>query len=116
MKTDVEIAQEAQMQPVYKIAEKLGITEDELELYGKYKAKIALEAWERVKDRPNGKLVLVTAINPTPAGEGKTTTSPTLRFSVFRYRHQVNVKHKVAVCRDVFRRTISPISHLGRYH
>lgn len=75
MKTDVEIAQEAQMQPVYKIAEKLGITEDELELYGKYKAKISLEAWERVKDRPNGKLVLVTAINPTPAGEGKTTTS-----------------------------------------
>ena len=75
MKTDVEIAQEAHMQPVSKIAAKLGITEDELELYGKYKAKITLEAWERVKDRPNGKLVLVTAINPTPAGEGKTTTS-----------------------------------------
>jgi len=75
MKTDVEIAQEAEMQPIYKIAEKLGITEDELELYGKYKAKISLDAWERVKNRPNGKLVLVTAINPTPAGEGKTTTS-----------------------------------------
>ena len=75
MKTDVEIAQEAEMQDIRKIAEKLEISEDELELYGKYKAKITLDAWEKVKNRPNGKLVLVTAINPTPAGEGKTTTS-----------------------------------------
>lgn len=75
MKTDVEIAQEAEIQDIRKIAEKLEISEDELELYGKYKAKISLKAWERVKDNPNGKLILVTAINPTPAGEGKTTTS-----------------------------------------
>ena len=75
MKTDVEIAQEAEIQDIRKIAEKLEISEDELELYGKYKAKISLRAWERVKDNPNGKLILVTAINPTPAGEGKTTTS-----------------------------------------
>ena len=75
MKTDVEIAQEAEMQDIRKIAEKLEISEDELELYGKYKAKVTLEAWEAVKGRPNGKLVLVSAINPTPAGEGKTTTS-----------------------------------------
>ena len=75
MKTDVEIAQEAQMQPIGKIAEKLTIEDAELELYGKYKAKISLDAWQRVKNRPNGKLILVTAINPTPAGEGKTTTS-----------------------------------------
>ena len=75
MKTDVEIAQEAEMQDIRKIAEKLEISEDELELYGKYKAKVTLDAWDMVKDRPNGKLVLVTAINPTPAGEGKTTTS-----------------------------------------
>ena len=75
MKTDVEIAQDAEMQQIREIAAKLEILEEELELYGKYKAKISLEAWERVKDRPNGKLVLVTAINPTPAGEGKTTTS-----------------------------------------
>ena len=75
MKTDVEIAQEAQMRPIQEIAEKLGISADELELYGKYKAKVALSAWERVKEQPNGKLILVTAINPTPAGEGKTTTS-----------------------------------------
>ena len=75
MKTDVEIAQEAVIRPIREIAEKLNITEDELELYGKYKAKISLDAWDRVKNRPNGKLVLVTAINPTPAGEGKTTTS-----------------------------------------
>ena len=75
MKTDVEIAQEAEMRPIQEIAQKLDLTEDDLELYGKYKAKVSLDAWNRVKDRPNGKLILVTAINPTPAGEGKTTTS-----------------------------------------
>ena len=75
MKSDVEIAQEATMRPIGEIAAKLGITDDELELYGKYKAKVTPETWQRVKDRPNGKLILVTAINPTPAGEGKTTTS-----------------------------------------
>ncbi len=63
------------MRPIGEIAAKLGITDDELELYGKYKAKVTPETWQRVKDRPNGKLILVTAINPTPAGEGKTTTS-----------------------------------------
>ena len=75
MKTDVEIAQEANICPIKKIAEQLGISEDELELYGKYKAKLPLSMWEELKGRPNGKLVLVTAINPTPAGEGKTTNS-----------------------------------------
>lgn len=75
MLTDVEIAQSAEMKDIREIAAKLDISEDELELYGKYKAKVALPLWERIKDRPNGKLVLVTAINPTPAGEGKTTTS-----------------------------------------
>ncbi len=75
MKTDVEIAQEADICPIKKIAEQLGISEDELELYGKYKAKLPLSMWEELKGRPNGKLVLVTAINPTPAGEGKTTNS-----------------------------------------
>ncbi len=75
MKTDVEIAQEAKICPIQKIAEQLGISEDELELYGKYKAKLPLSMWQGLKGRPNGKLVLVTAINPTPAGEGKTTNS-----------------------------------------
>ncbi|MCR5176136.1 MAG: formate--tetrahydrofolate ligase [Anaerovibrio sp.] len=75
MKTDVEIAQEAKMQPISQIAQVLDIDQDDLELYGKYKAKISLDAWNKVKDNPDGKLVLVTAINPTPAGEGKTTTS-----------------------------------------
>lgn len=75
MKTDVEIAQQAKMRPITEVAAQLGLSADELELYGKYKAKISLEAWERVKDKPNGKLILCTAINPTPAGEGKTTTS-----------------------------------------
>ena len=75
MKTDIEIAQEAEMLHIREVAEKLGITEDELELYGKYKAKLSDELMERIKDEPDGKLILVTAINPTPAGEGKTTIS-----------------------------------------
>ena len=75
MKSDIESAQEAQMIHIKEVASQLGITEDELEMYGKYKAKLSDELWERIKDRPDGKLVLVTAINPTPAGEGKTTTS-----------------------------------------
>lgn len=73
MKTDIEIAQEAVMQPIKEVAASYGIGEDDLELYGKYKAKLSDELWEKVKGRPDGKLVLVTAINPTPAGEGKTT-------------------------------------------
>ena len=75
MKTDIQIAQEAVMEPIRLVAERLGVTEDELDMYGKYKAKFTDELWERIKDRPDGKLVLVTAINPTPAGEGKTTIS-----------------------------------------
>ena len=75
MKTDIEIAQETKMLPITTVASQYGITEDDLELYGKYKAKISNELWQEIKDRPDGKLVLVTAINPTPAGEGKTTTS-----------------------------------------
>ena len=75
MKSDIQIAQEATMAPIKEVAESIGIKEDSLELYGKYKAKLSEELWEEIKERPNGKLVLVTAINPTPAGEGKTTTS-----------------------------------------
>ena len=75
MKTDVEIAQEAEMQHIKNIAATLDIVEDDLEMYGKYKAKISLDAWNKVKNDKDGKLILVTAINPTPAGEGKTTTS-----------------------------------------
>lgn len=75
MKSDIQITQEAVMLPIKEVAESIGIKEDDLELYGKYKAKLSDELWERIKDRPDGKLVLVTAINPTPAGEGKTTTS-----------------------------------------
>lgn len=91
MKTDVEIAQEAQMQHIREIAAKLGLTEDDIELYGKYKAKISLDAWNKVKDGPDGKLVLVTAINPTPAGEGKTTTSVGLADAFHKLGHKVAV-------------------------
>lgn len=73
MKTDIEIALDAEKKPIQDVAAKLDIEADELDLYGKYKAKLTDELWDRVKERPNGKLILVTAINPTPAGEGKTT-------------------------------------------
>ena len=73
MKSDIEIAQEAKMLPIQEVTKKLSITMDDLELYGKYKAKLTDELWEQVKDKEDGKLILVTAINPTPAGEGKTT-------------------------------------------
>ncbi len=75
MKTDIQIAQEAVLEPITEVAKQLQISEDELELYGKYKAKISDDFMEKIKDNPDGKLILVTAINPTPAGEGKTTTS-----------------------------------------
>ena len=75
MKTDIEIAQEAKLSHIREVAKRLDIEEDDLEFYGKYKAKLSDELWERVKDRKDGKLILVTAINPTPAGEGKTTTT-----------------------------------------
>ena len=75
MLSDIEIAQSTALRPIAEIAQELGIQEDELELYGKYKAKINERAFARLADKPDGKLVLVTAINPTPAGEGKTTTT-----------------------------------------
>lgn len=75
MKTDIEIAQEAKMLPIGQVAAKLDIQEDDLDFYGKYKAKLTDELWDKVKENPDGKLILVTAINPTPAGEGKTTTT-----------------------------------------
>ncbi|NLO20823.1 MAG: formate--tetrahydrofolate ligase [Syntrophomonadaceae bacterium] len=84
MKTDIEIAQEAQMSPIIDIARSIGLDEDDIEMYGKYKAKVSLGVWERIKDRPSGKVVLVTAINPTPAGEGKTTNTVGLGMALNR--------------------------------
>jgi len=75
MKSDLEIAQEAKLLPIVEIARRLGLTEDDLDLYGKYKAKIHLDVMDRLADRPNGKYITVTAITPTPLGEGKTTTA-----------------------------------------
>jgi formate--tetrahydrofolate ligase len=75
MKTDIEIAQEAKLRPIREIAEEIGLTEDDIEQYGKYKAKISLDVYRRLQDKPDGKLILVTAISPTPAGEGKSTTT-----------------------------------------
>lgn len=82
MKSDVQIAQEAKMKPITEIAKGLDINDDELELYGRYKAKVSLKLLERLKNKPDGKLVLVTAINPTPAGEGKTTTNVGLSMAI----------------------------------
>lgn len=73
MMTDIEIAQKAEMKHIREVAAKLGISEDDLDLYGKYKAKLSDELIKKVEGNENGKLILVTAINPTPAGEGKTT-------------------------------------------
>ncbi|MCF4114274.1 MULTISPECIES: formate--tetrahydrofolate ligase, partial [Dethiosulfovibrio] len=73
--SDIEIAQQAKMKPITEVAAQLGIEEDDLEHYGKYKAKVSYDLWNRIKDEEDGKLILVTAITPTPAGEGKTTTS-----------------------------------------
>ena len=75
MKTDIQIAQEAKLLPIIEVADKLDISMDDLELYGKYKAKISDEYMNKIANNKDGKLILVTAINPTPAGEGKTTTS-----------------------------------------
>ena len=75
MKSDIQIAQESTMLPIKDVAANYGITEDDLELYGKYKAKFSDEFMNSLDEKPDGKLVLMTAINPTPAGEGKTTTS-----------------------------------------
>lgn len=84
MKTDIEIAQEAKMKPIKEMAAEIGIGEKELELYGDYKAKLKPELWERIKNKKDGKLILVTAINPTPAGEGKTTTAIGLSMAMNR--------------------------------
>ena len=75
MKSDLQIAQEAKLKPIIEIAASIGIKEDELDLYGKYKAKISPDILKRLKDRPQGKYIVVTAITPTPLGEGKTVTS-----------------------------------------
>ncbi|WP_234117034.1 formate--tetrahydrofolate ligase [Clostridium hydrogenum] len=75
MKTDIEIAQEAKMEPIAKVAEKIGLTEDDIDLYGKYKCKISLDVLKKNENKKDGKLILVTAINPTPAGEGKSTVT-----------------------------------------
>lgn len=89
MKTDVQIAQEAKLKPITEIAKELGIYEEELEQYGRYKAKIGSSLMDRLKDKPDGKLVLVTAINPTPAGEGKTTTNVGLSMALDRIGKKV---------------------------
>lgn len=75
MLTDIEIAQQTKLRPIKDVAADVGITEDELEFYGKYKAKLSEELFKKLESKPDGKLVLVTAINPTPAGEGKTTVT-----------------------------------------
>ena len=75
MKTDIEIAQEATLRPIAEIAHDLGLTDDEIDLYGKYKCKVDLDVMKRLQGNPDAKLVLVTAITPTPMGEGKTTVS-----------------------------------------
>ncbi|NLP43512.1 MAG: formate--tetrahydrofolate ligase, partial [Peptococcaceae bacterium] len=87
-KSDIEIAQQATIFPITEIAEKLGISDNYLDSYGKYKAKVDYNLLQEYKDKPDGKLILVTAINPTPAGEGKTTTSVGLGDALSRLGHK----------------------------
>ncbi|AVX19305.1 Formate-tetrahydrofolate ligase [Carboxydocella sporoproducens DSM 16521] len=91
MKSDIEIALAAEKKPITEVASKVGLSPDDLELYGKYKAKISADVWKRVADRPNGKLILVTAINPTPAGEGKSTTTVGLGDALARLNKKVMI-------------------------
>ncbi|MED9891889.1 formate--tetrahydrofolate ligase, partial [Ruminococcus champanellensis] len=84
MLTDIEIAQQAELLPIRNIAEKIEIQEDDLEYYGKYKAKLSEALFKKLERKPNGKLILVTAVNPTPAGEGKTTVSVGLAQAMTR--------------------------------
>ena len=93
MKTDIQIAQEAKLEHISEVAKRLNVSEEDLEFYGKHKAKLSNELWDRIKDGPNGKLVLVTAINPTPAGEGKTTTTVGIGQALGR----MNVKSVIAL-------------------
>ncbi|MEC9069936.1 MAG: formate--tetrahydrofolate ligase, partial [SAR324 cluster bacterium] len=93
MPSDIEISQNAVMKPIVEIAPQLGISDDDLEQFGKYKAKIENNVWESVKDRPDGKLILVTAVTPTPAGEGKTCTS----IGLAQAFGQLGVKHALAL-------------------
>ena len=87
--SDIEIAQQAKMDPIVNVAARVGIEEDDLELYGKYKAKVTFDLWNKIKDREDGKLILVTAITPTPAGEGKTTTSVGLAQALTLLGHAI---------------------------
>lgn len=93
MKTDIQIAQEAKMDHINEVAKRLNISDEDLEFYGKYKAKLSNELWDKIKNRSNGRLILVTAINPTPAGEGKTTTTVGLGQALGR----MNVKSVIAL-------------------
>ena len=91
--SDIEISQNSTMQPIKEISKQLDLDEDDLELYGKYKAKIENSIWEQVKDNPDGKLILVTAITPTPAGEGKTCTS----IGLAQAFGKLGIKHALAL-------------------
>ena len=94
MKTDIEIAQEAVLIPIVDVAERIGIGVDDLELYGKYKAKISDAYIDSVNEKPDGRLILVTAINPTPAGEGKTTITVGLGQAFGRLKdHRRRARH-----------------------
>jgi Mrp family chromosome partitioning ATPase len=113
-KSDIEIAQETPMLPIREVAEGLGIDEKYLELYGKYKAKIDYNLLNDLQDKPNGKLVLVTAITPTPAGEGKTTTTVGLADGLRRIGRK-NVEHfgHIPRCFRRLAKTLSPMLFWG---
>ena len=103
MKTDIEIAQSAKMDPIIKIASRLGLTEDDIDLYGKYKCKIDLSVLSKNKDEKDGKLILVTAINPTPAGEGKSTVTVGLGDALSKLNKKVVIALRELISWTCFR-------------
>src|SRR5579872_6675543 len=102
MKSDIEIAQEVRMRPIVEVARECGLQEDELDLYGRYKAKVLPPAFERLRDRPDGKLVILTAMTPTIAGEGKTTTTVGLGQALCRMGRRGVVTIREAAMGPVF--------------
>ena len=103
MMTDIEIAQKAEMKHIREVAAKLGISEDDLDLYGKYKAKLSDELIKKVEGNENGKLILVTAINPTPAGEGKTTITVGLGEAMGQLGKKASSSGRQAMARERYR-------------
>lgn len=100
--TDIEIAENTELKKITEIAKEIDVPEDEIEVYGKYKAKISDKLYEKLKDKENGKLILVTAMSPTPLGEGKTTISIAIADGIKKNRKKINISIKRTIIKDLY--------------